>query len=725
MTDEKDNEKKEEKKEEDINKENKDIAKELKRSIKKHEGWFDKNGIIQRDIVIKDILNVFSNIIYDGITIYVWDGNHYSDQGREIIAKYIQEILPEVSSRTISDIVNAIASITFKKREDIEKMMLPNDFIPVRNGLLNWKTKTLLPHNPDFFYPKRLNVDYDPEAKPRVFIEYLLSRFEGNYKEFFKALEDPALILFRDNRYQIVSIWMGQSKDPSGLVSGEEGKTFTAEVIIGEKFLGNELFTRASLESLKKDTEFEALKDKWLHVASLDEAGYIPNYSGLLEQLRDPYMEKPIKFKRGQLRWKNTTYNILIGNKFPKATSNTKAFYRTIKKIVYWRKPMGDDWKYKDKIDEKEKSGILNLAVDIMNIITARGKPYGLNDLGEAVLKYREISDPLLMLISEIFEKDPEGRIDQNEAYEYVMQKAEERDLVMETFSKNRLTTILKNNFGVTTERTTENKEVEDKEGNTTKIKVHKDFYKGIKKRDHNTLNGKKQNIQNLDVELLDTPDILDTLEKAVLDYLSDIPRDKNIQISKSVYTLLYIIYIKKGGIPDLDIWISEYEKCFENSENTISDCVSKSLGISKSSDIPQRSMLKTGISENSQIEPEEDKENEINKNENISKNEIPEDQNKGQTPDQDIAYHGQKQVNLEKQILWFKSDNFYGKEYFEQFKARLNRYFEYETRHYYELEIPENSLSDDKYKIFTNKAHEIDFQEFENMRERSKGVKK
>jgi hypothetical protein len=128
---------------------------------------------------------------------------------------------------------------------------------------------------------------------------------------------------------------------------------------------------------------------------------------------------------------------------------------------------------------------------------------------------------------------------------------------------------------------------------------------------------------------------------------------------------------------------------------------------------------------ENSQIEPDKDKENEINKIENICKTEGPEDQGKGQTPDQDIAYHGQKQVILEKQILWYKSDNFYGKEYFEQFKARLNRYFEYKMIYYYELEIPENSLSDDKYKIFTNKAHEIDFQEFEDMRERSKEVKK
>ena len=550
----------------------KNDANSNKKGHEKERGrWLDKNGNIQRDVIINDIFRHFPAVISDEDTVYIWDGNRYSDQGREIIARYIQDALPEVSSRTVSDIVNSIAHITFLTREEFERMRLPSDLIPVRNGLLDWKTKTLKPHNPDYFYPKRLNVDFDPDAKCPGFIRYLLSRFEGNYKEFFKVLEDIALILFRDNRYQIVSIWVGQSKDPSGLVSGEEGKTLTAEVIIGEKFLGSELYSRASLQSLaEKDTEFEALKDKWLHVASLDEAGHIANYSGLLEQLRDPYIEKPIKFKRGQLRWKNTAYNILTGNKFPKATANTKAFYRTIRKIVYWRKPIGEDWKYKEQIDEKEKSGILNLAVDIMNIITARGKPYGLNDLEHAISEYREISDSLLMLAQQIFEKDPESEIEQNEALEYMIQEGEARELVMETLTKNKLTNLLKNNFGVTTKRTTENKEVIDEDGNRTKIKIHKDFYKGIRKKDPKSIKTKDENSTQLQ--------LLDTLEEALVDYVSDIPKGQNIQISKSLLSLLYNIYNVKEDIQNLDIWIQELKTCLENPNNSISDCVSKSF---------------------------------------------------------------------------------------------------------------------------------------------------
>ena len=543
---------------------------EQKEATEKRTEWFDKNGNIQRDIIINDIFRNFPGVISDEDTVYIWDGDRYSNQGREIIAKYIQNALPEISSRTVSDIVNSIAHITFLTREEFERMMLPDNFIPVRNGLLDWRTKTMKPHDPNYFYSKRLNVDYNPDARCPGFIKYLLSRFEGDYKEFFKVLEDLALILFRDNRYQIHSLWMGQSKDPSGLISGEEGKTLTAEVIIGEKFLGPELYSRASLQSLaEKDTEFEALKEKLLHVASLDEAGHIPNYSGLLEQLRDPYIEKPIKFKRGQLRWRNTTYNILTGNKFPKATANTKAFYRSIRKIVYWRKPMGDDWKYKDQIDEKEKSGILNLAVDIMNIIIARGKPYGLSNLEETISRYREISDSLLMLVQQIFEKDSEAKIEQNEALEYLIEEGEARELVMETLTKNRLTALLKEKFGVIIERTTENKQVKNNDGSETKTKFHRDFYKGIRKKDPKSI--------ITDPEDSTQKQLLDTLEEALLDYVSDIPKSENIQISKIVLPTLYIYNVKQG-IQDLDIWISEFKTCLENPNNSISDCVSKSL---------------------------------------------------------------------------------------------------------------------------------------------------
>jgi len=457
-------------------------------------------------------------------------------------------------------------------------MELPHDFIPVRNGLVNWKTMIIEPHNPDYFYSQRLNVDYKQGAFCKGFIRYLLSRFEGNFKECFKVIEDLGLILFRDNRYQIVTIYMGQSKDESsGLVSGEEGKTLTAEMIFGEKFLGQNLFSRASLQSLaKSEFEFQALKGKWLHVASLDEAGHISNYSGLIEQLRDPYIEKPVKNRPIQQRWKNTTYNILTGNKFPKATANTKAFYRSIRKIVYWRKPIGGDWKYIDEIDEEEKSGLLNLGVFAMHMIEARGKPYGLFDLGESKSKYREISDSISMLISQIFEKAPEERIEEGEALEHVMEEAELRDFVIENLTKTKLTALLKENFGVTVEETTVNEEKEDENKKKIKTKKHINYYKGIKIKDDKN---SKQESQQTPIQGNNS----DTFEEAVLDYVSGIPEIGNIGVSEFsllrfyIYNIMISYYsLYMPGVLNYDTPIQEFKNCLENKDNTLSLCVSE-----------------------------------------------------------------------------------------------------------------------------------------------------
>jgi len=549
----------------------------------KRKEWLDDHGVILREKIVEDIITHFKNIISTGDTIYIWDNDRYSEQGEEIITKIIQENLPQVPSRTVKDISNAVANIRFTTKEEMQKMELPGHLIPVRNGLLNSETLQLEPHNSAYFYARRLNVDYKPKIFPIKFFQFLLSRFENNYIEMFKVLEDIGLALLRGNPYQIISIWVGQSRDSSGLISGEEGKTLTAEEIIGEKFFGSELYTRASLQSLSRsDFEFRVLKDRWFHIASLDESGNIVNYSGLLEQLRDPFMEKPVKNRAVQLRWKNTAYNILIGNKFPRATANSKAFYRTIRKIVYWRKPIGEDWKIKNAIDDEEKSGILNLAIWALQVIKKRGMPYGLLSMGETMSKYREISDSLSMIVSQIFEKAPESRIEQNEALSYVREQGEAMELVIENVSKTRLTGILKEIFGVTVEETTENRE-ENTDGTIIKTKKHINYYTGLKTKDgsdHNLKEEKPSDLVNSDTFRY-IPIHSDTLQDAVLDYFSEIPNIENIGISDlSLYPLcmrkVKLYYNIDKGVVDSDIPILDALDCSENPEKTVSACVSE-----------------------------------------------------------------------------------------------------------------------------------------------------
>jgi len=274
-----------------------------------------------------------------------------------------------------------------------------------------------------------------------------------------------------------------------------------------------------------------------------------------------------------------------------------------------------------------------------------------------------------------------------------------------------------------------------NEDGSKTKTKIHRYYYKGIKIKD--PLNNKTGSDPSNQNGIPDTTEISDTLEDAMLDYISGLPKDMCIGVSEIAHTLLYIYNTCNRVWGKSDTPIFEVKKCLENLENTKSACVSEivkcisgnfkkpSLENTKSacvSEIVKSQKISEKIPENSQAELEQDKGKEINKNENISKIGGSEDQGKGQTLNQDTAYHGHDQVYTEKKVEYYKSDNFYGKEYFEQFKARLNRYFVYELKHYYELEAPQDIFTDKHFIRFLEEVTPITFQEFEGMRERSKG---
>jgi len=532
----------------------------------KNEEWLDQDGKLKKDVVISDISNLFQPIVSNGGIIFVWLNDHYDSQGREILSKYVQNHIPEISARVVSDIVEAIYNINFRTKEQLDAMKLPESYIPVRNGLIDWSKKSLLPHTPIFFYFARLGVNFKPDVYPLNFINYLLSRFEKNFKNMLKVLEDLALAHFRSNRYQIIPIWVGLSKDEgSGLISGEEGKTLTAEILWGQKYFSTDLWTNADLHTLiEHDNEWIDLKGKWFHTISIDEGELIRGFARTIEKLRDPGFKKPVKYAREQQYIENTALHILIGNIFPSAENKTKAMYRSINQIVEWRKPIGSDFKIIDLIDEDERSGILNLAIDFMNFIAFRGTFFGKMDLSKTVEEYTKISEPLVPLLNGIFVKDKDARIEQGQAYQLVLERAMEEEIV-EKVTKTKITVLLKRLFGATPERTTRVEETKDESGNLMKTKKHIDYYSGIKIKNNVDSGGEVNS---------DTNTNSDTLEEAVMDYILSLEKNGISEYPKNSFPDLYVLYIivkersKMTGYTDTQLLNLLENTDFSNSQN-------------------------------------------------------------------------------------------------------------------------------------------------------------
>lgn len=104
-------------------------------------------------------------------------------------------------------------------------------------------------------------------------------------------------------------------------------------------------------------------------------------------------------------------------------------------------------------------------------------------------------------------------------------------------------------------------------------------YYKGIKIKDNKNSKQESQQspIQNSD-----------TLEEAVLDYVSGIQKEKNIGVSEFDILPFYIYNIilssYSGGSLNSDTPIQELKTCLENKDNSLSFCVSefiKRIGVS------------------------------------------------------------------------------------------------------------------------------------------------
>ncbi|MGC9124109.1 MAG: hypothetical protein ACP5IB_08630 [Thermoplasmata archaeon] len=198
-----------------------------------------------------------------------------------------------------------------------------------------------------------------------------------------------------------------------------------------------------------------------------------------------------------------------------------------------------------------------------MRAIELRGKPYVFLEMAETVRQYRKISDPLSMLLLEIFEKDPNNKIPKNEVLKIIEDEAEARGFVMENLTLAKITRALKELFNATVSRTTKRVEKSKENGEKEKMIEHNDYYSGIRKKEH---------VANLEVAKK-----LDTLQEAVLDYLASFENGDRIRVSYFPLTPLIkeILNIYKESTGTLDTWIQPMISCLENSNNTLSQCVS------------------------------------------------------------------------------------------------------------------------------------------------------
>lgn len=200
--------------------------------------FFDESNKFQPVWLGKYLLEKYPMFNLNGV-LYLYENGVYKASGEETIKRNIQRLLGDRSRKVY--IQEALSWLKIETFIPDERALFTNDdFINVKNGLLNWKTGELLPHTPHQLSTIQIPVDYDPHADT-AFIDKF---FQGVIPtDAIPTIEEMfGYCLLPTTEYQTAFMFTGE---------GSNGKSTVINMLTA--FVGTENTTNISLQDLEKN----------------------------------------------------------------------------------------------------------------------------------------------------------------------------------------------------------------------------------------------------------------------------------------------------------------------------------------------------------------------------------------------------------------------------------------------------------------------------------------
>lgn len=174
-------------------------------------------------------------ITEDNQEIYVYNGSYYEPIGLQTIKNRISYYLDDFTTKhRKQEVVDFIKNYEYIKREDLNP---PINLINVKNGIFDFDTQELKPHDPNYYFLNEIPITYDPNVKIdkiQTFKETLL-----NLDDIIINQEFYGDCLLRDYRHKKAMMNVG------GTNTGK-----TQEFRLLEKFLDKKNITNLTLHEI-------------------------------------------------------------------------------------------------------------------------------------------------------------------------------------------------------------------------------------------------------------------------------------------------------------------------------------------------------------------------------------------------------------------------------------------------------------------------------------------
>ena len=319
---------------------------------------------------------------------------------------YIQQIIEREVGHYVNVVVNHVSEITsYIKRmvlNEIDIMQVRSEKLACKNGVIDLRTKELLPHSPDNYMFKMIPWDYNPDAMCPNFdnlIEDLLPDEDGRYK--FNMMIGYPLV----NSYIYNKIFFLEG-------TGGSGKTTLSNII--QCVYGIDNVSNIALHDLLDEPFMrEGLIDSYANFSGdasqhpIHDAALIKTLSG------ESRVNINLKNLRKSIKLMNCSKLIIDTNNMPEFRLSDDAIFRRIVQIKFTN-VIPESEKTSNFMDayttKSEMEGLLCHAVDSAHEILTGDNPFKTTSIGESKEAYensrKNIVDKFILNHIQIYPKD-------------------------------------------------------------------------------------------------------------------------------------------------------------------------------------------------------------------------------------------------------------------------------------------------------------------------------
>jgi len=343
--------------------------------------------------------------------LYYYKGKYHFGAETRIIKKEIQNMMKKLGLENkatryfVSEVIGHIQRSTYVSRDDFDK----NPYIiNCKNGLLDIENWTFIPHTPEYLSLRQINTEFNPDAVPRRFIQFL-NEVLNTEEDFITITQFSGYTLLGDNRYEKILILFGR---------GKNGKSTFLNTLIA--FLGEEnALTRPLQEIIESRFAKADLYGRMVNISD-DIPWKAFTSTGTLKMLSSRTLVTAEKKFKNSFQFENRAKFIFAGNVLPRAHDGTEAFYRRLLILVFSKTipPEKRDPHLLEKLTTPEElSGILNWAlIGLSSLINRNGFMFDKSP-DEIEELYEKLSNPVAMFVEEFIVKDKDAWIPKDDLY--------------------------------------------------------------------------------------------------------------------------------------------------------------------------------------------------------------------------------------------------------------------------------------------------------------------